>query len=198
MIGSYILWHHNRPLGGFYFTVVQMQLIEYILWTQQDTHHTGSTCTPINKAATAGGIVINHLEPLVLYALILMYSPITLPWPVHVTAVLYTLMSIKYTLKALRHNLCTSVTPQSCPHLEWQWNYNDSHSLYYALFLLFAVITSLYGLEHPLGTVHAFILISTFAVSKMIYGSKKATGALWCFFAAFVPYVLYFTMFHNL
>jgi len=161
MFGSLLLYKQNRPLGAFYMTVIQMQLIEFILWS------CSTSCSRLNALATKAGIVINHLEPL-----------------------LYALMTVKYTTVALRKDLCTKVTPESAPHLQWQWNYEDGNGLYYVMFLLFLVLLSVYGLPADLGVLHAFIVVLTFAFSKVVYGRQKATGAMWCFFAAFVPYIL--------
>jgi len=183
MFGSLLLYHKHPALGAFYMTVVQMQLIEFLLWSCR-------SCSKLNAVATGAGIVINHLEPLVLYAMLLHST--SMPWPVHAIATLYTLVTIKYTLKAFRNTLCTTVTPESAPHLQWQWNYEDGNGMYYVLFLLFLVLLSVYGIKGDLGTVHALIVVSTFIFSKAVYGSRKATGALWCFFAAFVPYILLF------
>ena len=180
MFGSLLLYKQNRPLGAFYMTVIQMQLIEFILWS------CSTSCSRLNALATKAGIVINHLEPLVLYALVFQ----VLPLPVHAVAVLYALMTVKYTTIALRKDLCTKVTPESAPHLQWQWNYEDGNGLYYVMFLLFLVLLSVYGLPVDLGVLHAFIVVLTFAFSKVVYGRQKATGAMWCFFAAFVPYIL--------
>ena len=179
MFGSLLLYQKNEALGAFYMTVVHMQLIEFLLWSCQ-------TCSSLNATTTKAGILINHIEPLVLYAMLFR----VLPWPVHAIAVLYTLMTIKYTAKAFRKPSCTTVTPESAPHLQWQWNYEDGNGMYYVLFLTFLIVTSIYGLPKDLGMIHAVVLFVTFAFSKAIYGRQKATGALWCFFAAFVPYIM--------
>lgn len=184
MFGAIVLFQKNTALGAFYVTVIQMQLIEFLLWRCQ-----GSTgCSSVNAAATGAGIVINHLEPLVLYLMLIDRLPV----PVHALAGLYTLMTIKYTASAFKQPLCTTVTHESAPHLHWRWNYQDGNGMYYVVFLLLAMTTSVYGLGGTLGTVHAGLLLLTFTFSKIVYGSKKSTGALWCFFAAFVPYVLLF------
>lgn len=179
MFGSLVLYQTQPALGAFYVTVVQMQLIEFLLWRCQ-------ACTNLNAFATGAGIVINHLEPLVLYLMVAR----SLPMPVHMLALVYTLVTIKYTSKALRKKLCTTVTETSSPHLHWQWNYEDGNGVYYMVFLAFLMATSVYGLPGDLGPIHAIILCVTFVFSRAIYGNKKSTGALWCFFAAFIPYLL--------
>lgn len=180
MIGSFMLWQKGyTALAGFYATVIQMQLVEFVLWTQQQG------CSSLNAAATRAGILINHLEPLVLYGCIA--ATTSLPVPVHILAALYTCMTLKYSWKVLSGPACTKTYSN---HLEWTWNYQDGYDLHYALFLALVVSVSMYGIPQPVGTWHAGIVIVTFLISKHMYGTEKATGAMWCFFAAFVPIVL--------
>lgn len=84
MSGSLALYNSGAwTLALFYATVVQMQLVDLIIWTFP-------TCSSLNTAATRAGILINHLEPLVLYAGILAFSSHSLPIGVHALVLWYT------------------------------------------------------------------------------------------------------------
>jgi hypothetical protein len=179
-----MLWTQGQlPLAAFYATVVQMQLIEFVLWTTQSS----IGCSTMNSLATKAGIVINHAEPLVLYGVLA--ATTTLPLGVHILAGLYTCMTFKYTYKALASTTCTTL-PQNCTdgHLQWTWNYQEGYGLHYILFLALLVSLSVYGLPEPMGMWHAGIVLVTFIISYGMYGTDKSVGALWCFFAAFIPF----------
>ena len=186
MVGTIALWHHGfQPEAVFYGVVIQMQLIEFILWkTQPD-------CGRLNHAATLLGMVVNHLEPIALY-LALIYFSRPLPIWVHITMGVFVIVSIIYTATAMQQEegTCTRVTPQSCPHLYWAWNTHPEHARpYYIFFLICLVLLSLYGLgDH--GRTNAVLLFVSFVVSHIIYGSSHSTGAMWCFAAAFGPVLL--------
>jgi len=51
----------------FYGFIIQMQLIEYLLWLN-------NRCNNINKIITKIGILINHLQPVFLYLLVINFN----------------------------------------------------------------------------------------------------------------------------
>ena len=74
MIGSIYLYTLNYiPESIFCITVIQMQLVEYFLWKNQNCNsdekqlHTNQTITNV-------GVIINHLEPIALYIGILLFD----------------------------------------------------------------------------------------------------------------------------
>jgi len=163
-----------------------MQLVDFALWTSP-------SCGPVNTAATRAGIIINHLEPLVLYAAILALSPNELPSHIHGLALAYTVMTVEYTFRALKTVQCTEVTPESKPHLHWRWNDMSGKAQHYMLFLGLLVGLSIYGLKDH-GYLHAAILLVSFGASYSVYQGRKSTGAMWCFLASFVPWLLVFSL----
>lgn len=182
MSGSLALYTRgDQILALFYATVVQMQLVDLVIWKYP-------ACGTVNTSATRAGILINHLEPLVLYAGIVALSTRTLPLGVHALVFWYTLYSLYYTTKALRGVTCTTVTEESKPHLHWKWNDMSGKQTHYTLFLLVLVALSVYGLDS--GLSHALILLISFFMSFSVYQKRKSTGAMWCFLAAFVPWLL--------
>lgn len=87
-------------------------------------------------------------------------------------------------------NQCTTVTKESDPHLHWKWNSEQYNLIVYIFFLIILILLSYYGLEN--GSINAFIILIGFLISIYIYGNKRSTGAMWCFMAAFAPWILYF------
>jgi hypothetical protein len=185
-LGSIRLYNLGyKPEAYFYAWVIFMQLIEYFLWNNQK-------CDNTNKNLTNAGIFINHLEPIILWLSILYFNQNKLPSFVNAYMIIYLILTFLYT-KTLFNNKnleCTTVTEESTPHLHWKWNYGKNFSLYYAYFIGGLVLLSLYGLDK--GFSNSIALLLSFGLSFYIYSNKKAVGAMWCFMAAFVPWILPF------
>lgn len=180
IIGCILLIYNNYiPEAIFYFFVIQMQLIEFMLWKNQ-------LCNNININISKLGILINHMEPIILYIGIYFFSKKVLPIWIHYMMLLYLVGSIIYTIKVFK-NECTTVTPDSSPHLHWKWNEGKFSGLYYTLFLTILVILSIYGIEN--GIIMSAIILCGFITSFYIYGNKHSIGAMWCFYAAIAPYL---------
>jgi hypothetical protein len=186
-IGTVALWKRGfKPEAVFYAVVIQMQLIELVLWTTQPE------CGRVNRMATVAGILVNHLEPIALWLAIIYFSRHLPSW-LHGVLIVFILLTIWYTIGAIRSDgtACTRVTTTSCPHLHWAWNRQAAYPYYYIFFVLCLVLLSVYGLQ-PNGGKHALLLLISYMVSFVIYEDTHSTGAMWCFAAAFMPLVLLF------
>ena len=184
IIGSIRLFMLDyKPEAIFFAWVSLMQVIEFFLWKNQP-------CNKTNLAVTNIGMFINHMEPIVLWIAILIFSKKELPLPVNIMLMVFLLFTIYYTKIYLTKNKlkCTSETPESSPHLHWKWNYGQNYKLYYGFFLFCLILLSIYGLKQ--GIVSAFIILLSYFISYVIYGDKHSVGAMWCFFAAFCPYII--------
>ena len=191
MIGAFILYQKKYiPEALFYGWVIQMQLIEYFLWKNQPCDKTNNLNNKDNISTTKYGILVNHLEPVVLWIAVIFLSKKILPMRVNYFMILFIIITILYTINALKNIECTTITDQSKPHLHWKWNREKLSGIYYGIFLLALVLVSYYGLEK--GKINALIVFISFMVSYYIYGDKHSVGAMWCFMAAFVPWVLLF------
>jgi hypothetical protein len=182
LAGCYNLYvNYNYKIEAIFFAwIVQMQLIEYVLWENQ-------SCNDINKSTTKIGVLVNHTEPIVLWLAILFLSTKELPNYVNLLMIAFVIITIFYTKYVLDDN-CTTVTPSSSPHLMWKWNYQDYFQIYYPFFLLCLNLLAINGIEN--GYYLAIIITLAFMISKIIYDKKKVIGAMWCFIAAFVPWAI--------
>lgn len=188
MVGAALLFKQNyKPEAIFYAWVIQMQLIEYFLWKNQPCN---ATNTPKNIKTTKFGILVNHLEPIVLWLAVLYLSKKKLPSSINYFMVFFIITTIIYTINSLKKVECTTVSEQSEPHLHWKWNREKMSGIYYGIFLLALVLVSYYGLEK--GKINSFIVFISFMVSYYVYRDKHSVGAMWCFMAAFVPWFLLF------
>jgi hypothetical protein len=184
MLGSVYLYKQGFiPEAIFYSCVVQMQLIEYFLWKHQ-------SCKDIqtNQKLTKLAIIINHIEPVFLWVAIIVFSKMQLPFWIHQVMFVYIICSVIITLHALNTVSHTTVTEDSGSHLNWQWNNLKYTGIFYLYFLFVLVVLSVYGL--PNGKIHAMVITVAFIVSIAIYYDYKSVGAMWCFIAAFVPWII--------
>ena len=183
MIGSFFLFKKNYiPEAIFYTWVIQMQFIEFLLWKNQPC--------PSNKnlQVSKTGMIINHLEPIILWLAILFFSRRKLPLMINVLMIIFITSTILYSVNLKME--CTTVSEQSKPYLHWKWNEGNFSGWYYVLFLVSLVVLSYYGLNK--GYINALIVLVSFIFSFLIYQNKNVVGAMWCFFAAFGPWILLF------
>ena len=79
-------------------------------------------------------------------------------------------------------------TEESSPHLHWKWNYGKYNNLYYSFFIIILILLSTFGLEN--GYILATLSTVSFFISKKIYTNTHSVGNMWCFAAAFCPWIL--------
>jgi len=202
MSGSAMLYKlDKKPEAIFFGTTIQMQLVEYFLWKNQPeckdvtcqlpSQH---LCNDTNKTVTKIGTIINHIEPIMLFGGILLFSNKQLPTAIIIFMIIFIIFSVGYTYNIFENTKndntggCSIVTDESNPHLYWNWNYGDFYIIYYTIFLIALVILSLFGLED--GNFTASLILGGYATSYYIYEDTKSTGAMWCFMAASAPWIL--------
>ena len=181
IIGCIILLKKKyTPEAAFFLVVIQMQLIEFFLWKNQ-------SCNSTNIFVTKLGIAVNHMEPVVFWLAILFFSEKKLPKWINYTMILYILAALFYTMN-VNNTLCTTVTPESSPHLYWKWNDMKYKNYFYVFFLFTLIALSITGLKY--GYHMAIIVLLSFIISYIVYGKYKSTGAMWCFIAAAGPLII--------
>jgi hypothetical protein len=175
-----------RLYGIFFGFVSLMQGIEFLLWRHQ-------TCDAIHKGLSIAGMILNHLQPLVLiattYGIFGQNGPALLA-----LAALYTAVIIPYSAQYFHAGRlqCTHVTCGD-PHLIWNWNTLPYARPVYLLFLATFALTALLGFgTMESGIAFAIGAVVTYATSGLLY-PRAAVGALWCFWIALIPMLMYFT-----
>ena len=167
--------------------VALMQGIEYILWKNQE-------CNRSNKLVSIVGMWLNHLQPLVLGALILGLSPrSTYTTWIQWIMVLYTAIIVPYSLQFQdKANLqCTTQKPGD-PHLIWNWSNMSYSTAVYTLFLITMSLIAILGMPTlTQGIVFASIAVITLFLSGVFFYKRPVVGAMWCFFAVFLPAIYY-------
>ncbi len=188
IIFSYLLYQSTNPnykiIGLFLGFVSLMQGIEFLLWIHP-------ICDLWHKSFSILGMILNHLQPIILYFLIKYYHPslsISSKNILFYLILLYTIIIIPYSLQYLTSsNLQCTITKCQNPHLIWNWNRMKYKEYVYVYFLICLVILSGLGMPNPnMGHLLAVLTLVTYFASYFIY-DREAVGALWCFYAALLP-----------
>lgn len=170
-------------MGYFLGFVSLMQLIEYLLWKHP-------ICDDYNKSISVLGMILNHLQPVVLALLtgaiygknIMMLGLLT---------IIYLLFIVPYSLQFIHNLECSVAHCQGDPHLVWQWNTLKHSEIVYAVFLATFVGVGLLGMPMFSGALFSGVAVVTYLLSSAVY-HRKVMGSLWCFWTAFFPAIIYF------
>lgn len=182
LVNSIILFKRGYEIeGAFYGFIIQMQFIEYLLWLN-------NRCNAKNKFITKIGISLNHLQPYVLYLLILKYNKGILPTQMHYLMLCFLILNINYFIINYRLlNRCT-IGVKNKKELQWKIQYGLTKKFYY-LFPFILALLFIKGLK-KYNYLNAFLIVITFVVSYIKYYDKKAVGSVWCIMAAYIPFLL--------
>ena len=178
----FLLYKRNYKIEAlFYGFVIQMQLIEFLLWSN-------NTCNVINKTITKIGIFINHLQPFVLYYLITLYNANVLPSYVHQFVIVYAFINILYFMYNYKLLYACTVGIPNKKELQWSIQYGTSNVMYF-LFVFMLAILCIKGLKKH-NYLNAILLVVTFTISYYKYFDSKGVGTVWCVLAAYIPLLL--------
>lgn len=177
----------DKIIGYFIAFVACMQGIEYLLWNHQ-------TCDQYNIFLSHIAMSLNHLQPIVLGCLILVFNTkVKNPNTIVLHMFLYMCSVLPYSLQFLdqTQNQCT-IKGEENSHLLWNWNRMKYSTLMYAIFLGTVCALFYYGLSKTNFAIFAIdVAILSYATTAIIYQSKYI-GSLWCFYTMFIP-ILYIT-----
>jgi len=176
----------DQIVGYFLGFVSLMQGIEYLLWNHQN-------CDPYNRAVSQAGILLNHLQPVVLGALILLLSPVkNHRIPIVIITAFYAFAAAVYSQKFFNVDVPCTQRDEKDPHLFWKWNWQEGAAQLYGLFLAILTLFPMIGfMDKTYGFLIGLTSFSTFALSSYLY-DRKFVGAMWCFFAALSPVLIFF------
>lgn len=167
-----------KIISLFFAFVSLMQIYDWIFWLNQETNN-------MNYTMTKMAMITNHLQPIVFALLIYFYLGRLNP-----IIIFYIIVSLLYSIKAFTQINYTLVTKRSRPSLFWEWNYLEGSNIIYFVFLITLCLLSL-ELAYPLNYIILFINIITFFFSLYHY-KTTASGRMWCYFASYIPIILFF------
>lgn len=177
-----------KIIAIFLLWVGQMQIFDYIFWTNKD-------CGTTNKWATKMAILFNHLQPLVLYFLVWYYKHPQSELS-KIIILLYSIFMIDYTIKLWPDEKCEQNKNPVCCSLpfntndketviDWKWNVQPNAYIVYGLFLTSLVANSWDLKENK--WLFSLISLGSYFVSTKIPILSQSVGRLWCYFASLMP-----------
>ena len=170
-----------KIIGGFFLYVIQMQMIEYLLWVHK------VKCDSYNINISTIGSILNHLQPIVLFLLIKNLNPIIYEKNKRFIDLLLGVYIVNLLLYSVNIYPMECTTLDNSNHLYWKWNHKKNGLLFYIIFIVIQTLLTYLGFTYPFNIIFAIILLGSFLISKYIYGDTKAVGAIWCWYAALVP-----------
>jgi len=186
MIGSILVYSlgkiYDKIVGLWIGFVSCMQLVDFFLWRNQ-------TCNRTNYITSIVGIILNHLQPIMLGIIILCvntelsYQDIK---TILLILLIYLCVMVPYTWQCIVKTQCTLKDNNN--HMDWKWNHFDYWILVYLVFLITCVLLY-YWFVPVYGMFFAFVTLYTFILSAIFY--NKEIGNMWCFFTIFLPILYY-------
>lgn len=176
----------DKLVGLFFGFVSSMQGIEFALWENQ-------TCNDMNKIISILGMLLNHLQPIVLSILILLlnHDLSTLTKQIIIlSTIIYAIVITAYSLQFKSDDGCTIKNEYN--HLEWDWNKMKNRTIVYMLFLFMLILLFYIGTpDKKSGIILSVISLISYLISFFIYRKERVVGSLWCLFASFTPVLWY-------
>ncbi|KAJ3074928.1 hypothetical protein HDU98_009806 [Podochytrium sp. JEL0797] len=168
----------HKTCATFFFFVGLMQLYDWYFWD-----HNGKTKG--NSIVTKIAMITNHLQPIVLGALVFVRMPDLHPLSRIMLAV-YTPTAVVYTAW-LWNKVDYTVTNPTTKLLYWKWNDQKFGSVFYSLFL--ATFTTIMFENFPVPLNYALVGINLVSFVLGMYKTHYV-GERWCEFACYVPLLL--------
>ena len=187
----------NTPkiLASFFMFVAVIQLFDYIFWTHQDMRDKNTA--NVNYIFTKTAMIWNHMQPIVLAILILLYKA-RLTYASQLIILYYTLFAIVYSIIAYNKITYTlAIDHENNKILYWEWNYIYIICwVFYSLFLLTLVILCYENFEYPINIIACMICVLSFSLSGY-YWKNTIWGRYWCKIVGFIP-IIFLLAFHIL
>lgn len=181
-INSLILFKRGYKIEGiFYAFIIQIQLIEYLLWNNNKK-------TQLNKYLTKIGIILNQLQPYILYLTIIKYSNNIIPLYVHKLMYIFLIINIIYLYINYKLLFTYTIGIPNKIELQWKIHYGKLKK-FYILFLLIILILMWNGLT-KYKYLNILLVLLTYIGSYIKYNKTKGVGSIWCLYAAYIPFLL--------
>lgn len=153
----------SAPILFFCATIVSMQLIEYVVWSNYDN-------PIVNRNASLAAAILLWIQPIA--------SILTLPTGSLMLAFLlpYLALSLYDSLRT-RQTIDYSMTRAANGHLQWNWltqNYKSYTSL--AVYFLFLFTPMILSEQYEL----VMLALLTLAITLYTYWKMNTWGSMWC------------------
>jgi hypothetical protein len=188
---SYLLYLENdvsyKIIGIFMGYVVLMQLIEFLLWSHQ-------VCDIYNKSISFAGMILNYFQPFILGLLLLHFYksiPELNTKVIKAILIIYSIAIILYVSQFIfLQNKCT--LKENNPYLLWKWGQMNNSYIITALYVFTLFILFYIGIPNKMASLLIMMFAAITLLISFLYYPRPFFGAIWCFFAAFIPMLVYF------
>jgi hypothetical protein len=185
-ISSIILYNISidaefKAISLFLLFVGQMQLFDYLFWTNQE-------CNEKNELVTKIAIIFNHMQPIVLL-LLQYYYGFQQSELATAIVILYIFYGIDYNREALSNVKCTLPDENK---MNWRWNRLNNAKVYYSLFLGYLIIAGFNFSERSTKILFGLISSITFIVATKTPILNYSVGRIWCYYASLMPVLILF------
>jgi hypothetical protein len=189
-LGSILLIYFGNPkfrnenitFGIFLIFISAIQLMDFFFWIDLKNK------IGLNKIITIIGPLLNVGQPIILWLIKLLYfSPNIFDkenLPFTSINILYLVILLYNYVKFLGRS--TLVTGTNHGHLEWPWIKYSNPWFYLILFAINIFYLTNLNYSLLLFSITYFFLI----LSSVFF--KYNIGELWCFFGAFIPFIMFF------
>jgi hypothetical protein len=165
-----------------------MQGIEYLIWKHLE-------CDDYNRFLSFSGMILNHLQPLIL-SLLTLYFNLELDIKnknlIIMISFIYLCIIIPYSIQFMNNKDKHCTLKNKDNHLLWNWNLMNYTDFVYLIFLLTLCSICLLGFPKiEYGIYGALVAIISHITSSIFY-SGDVFGALWCYYVAYFPIIYYF------
>jgi len=184
-VGSLLLLYTSkdpevRAISMFLLFIGIMQIFDYVFWTYPAS-------SQVNVATTKLAMLINHLQPLVLMALVYFQTQ-SIGTVSKIITLLYCIVALVYSIRAWPRLKGTAKSPDG-QGLLWEWNVMPGAPVMYTLFLGAFVTIFLENFKADRGYTYAGLAAGLFAFSYHKYTWQSA-GRMWCYVANMLPILI--------
>jgi hypothetical protein len=169
----------DKIVGLYWFWVCLMQGIEAILWKHQ-------TCDDLHKTVSFVGSGLNVTQPLILAALLFMFSKYARPIPLAIISAAYLLYGLLTFFRTRGETYYCTAPRKDDPHLLWNWTVNPGYLYDWAVYGLAISAIAYFGMSG----IQAVLFLASFGAllfwSYIVY-PRQSIASIWCFFAALSP-----------
>ena len=141
---------------------------------------------PSDLVVARTAAIVNHAQPLIFWALSASALQPKSPGAAlraEVALAAYVAAVSPYTVRAMHQPQLVVVGPRG---LEWTWHYGEHREIVYGLFLASMIATADAYFDWRISAV----ILGTFLASWAQYRETNMIGSMWCFYAAFLPWLL--------
>ena len=178
---------YNNILCYFFIFVGLMQIVDFLIWIDLKCKK------GYNSIATILGMILNYLQPFILFMFVLIFTKININNEVikfskylnygYLVIIIGLFIHYIFTVMKNKTGFCSVVNKEG--HLKWLWTNKNK---YYKIYLLYHIVMifNIYLLWYLGYSIISPIICYILLLISMIYFNQNVSE-LWCFFVVIIP-----------